>query len=325
MREAEVIADLARLGGAGLSVTDLDGRPAAAPVGPGVVSVGVHRRGPLPSGDLQPFDILLSADPAAPRPWVGLADLQPALDRLAERTEQQPVAATVAAQVIRMSLRLDFEQALLLESLAYSMLLASEGFRTWRAENPPRLRGEDGAARVASTIEGGMLRIELNRPAARNAFDARMRDELVEALEFAQAHPDAPRVLLSGRGAAFSSGGDLDEFGRADDVGRAHLIRTLRSPARLVHQLRDRITAHVHGACIGAGIEVPAAAGRIVAASDAVFRLPEVGMGLIPGAGGTVTIPRRIGRRRACYMAISGVELGPGTALAWGLVDEAAP
>jgi enoyl-CoA hydratase/carnithine racemase len=167
------------------------------------------------------------------------------------------------------------------------------------------------------------IRIRLARAGARNAFDARMRDELCEALEFALA--ESGPVVLSGDGPAFSAGGDLDEFGRAEDVGRAHLIRTLRSPARLAHDLGPRLTVCLHGACVGAGIEVPAAAARVVAASDAAFRLPEVGMGLVPGAGGTASIPRRIGRRRACWLAISGATLDARTALAWGLVDEIAP
>jgi hypothetical protein len=324
MSGSDVIADLVSLGGAGVVITELDGEE-RTPAGPGVVRVGVHRSGPLPTTNLDPFDILLSADPAAPRPWVGMAELQPAIDRLVERVEAQPVAAAVAAQVFRTTLSLDFGQALVLESLAYSMLLASDGFRAWRAENPPRLRGEDGAPRVVVSEEGGALHISLDRPGARNAFDARMRDELTEALEFARDHPDRPPVLLSGRGAAFSAGGDLDEFGRADDAGRAHLIRTLRSPARLAHDLKARLTAQLHGHCIGAGVEVPAAAGRVVAEAGAVFRLPEVAMGLIPGAGGTASIPRRIGRRRACYLAISGAEIDAQTALAWGLADEAAP
>jgi enoyl-CoA hydratase/carnithine racemase len=59
----------------------------------------------------------------------------------------------------------------------------------------------------------------------------------------------------------------------------------------------------------------------VVARPGTSFRLPEVSMGLIPGAGGTATIPRRIGRQRACYLAISGSELHLTTALAWGLVD----
>ena len=149
-----------------------------------------------------------------------------------------------------------------------------------------------------------------------------MRDALVEALEFAAVDPDAAPVTLSGEGPSFSAGGDLDEFGHADDVGRAHAIRVLQSAARLWSgSLGERLTARLHGICVGAGIEVPAAAARVIARPGTCFRLPEVSMGLIPGAGGTVTIPRRIGRHRACYLAISGLELDLETALAWGLVD----
>lgn len=317
-----VLADLLEIGAAGLQLVELGGELASgAPAG--AVRVGVHRSGPLPRGELEAFDILLSADPAAPRPWVGLpaAQLEPAIAGLAAQAARQPVAASVAAQVLRMTLALPFDQALTLESLAYSMLLASEGFRAWRAANPPRERADVGEPRVVLSQEGAGLSLELNRPAARNAFDARMRDELFEALSFAAAHPDAPPLVIRGRGPAFSAGGDLDEFGRADDAGRAHLVRTARAPVRLVHALGDRVTARLHGACIGAGVEVPAAAARVTARPGTVFRLPEVSMGLIPGAGGTASIPRRIGRRRACYMAISGADIDLATALAWGLAD----
>jgi enoyl-CoA hydratase/carnithine racemase len=326
---ARALADITGLGGAGAVVVEL-GAEGAAPTrspGPGAVLVGVHRSGARPAEGLEPFDILLSADPEPPRPWVGVAGegLDRAIGDLTACVARQPAAAAVAAQVLRMTLSLGFDDALVLESLGYSMLLASEGFAAWRAATPARAREEDGAARVLVDAEARALRVTLNRPARRNAFDAAMRDALAEALEFALDHPDAPPVTLSGEGPAFSAGGDLDEFGRADDVGRAHLIRTLRSPTRLVRRLGDRITARLHGACVGAGIEVPAAAGRVVAAPGAVFRLPEVSMGLIPGAGGTASIPRRIGRRRACFMAISGAAIDVETALAWGLVDAVEP
>lgn len=320
-----LIADLTELGGAGLVVTELGVDPPPLAPTAGVVQVGVHRDGQVPGGSLEPFDILLSADAAAPGPWVGTAPhrLNAVIGELKAAVDRQPVAAAACAQVLRVTLALPFEQALALESLAYSMLLASDGFRGWRSANPPRDRPDDGAPRVTLAV-GREIVIRLNRPAARNAFDARMRDELSEALSFAVDHPDALPVTLSGEGPAFSAGGDLDEFGRADDPGRAHLIRTLRSPARLAHRLGERLTVHLHGACVGAGIEVPAAAGRVTARPGAMFRLPEVSMGLIPGAGGTATIPRRVGRRRAAYMAISGAEIDLATALAWGLVDEVA-
>jgi enoyl-CoA hydratase/carnithine racemase len=321
-----LLSDLIELGGAGLSVTELDdGAP--GPAGPGVVRVGVHRGGPPPTGGLDDYDILLSVDPHAPGPWVGLApsELELALDRLEQQVGRNPVAAAVAAQVFRMTLSLHFEQALALESLAYSMLLASAEFGAWRKANPARSRPDDGRPRVIIAQEGPAVTITLDRPAARNAFDARMRDELVEALEFALVDPDQAPVALTGDGPAFSAGGDLDEFGAAANMALAHAIRVQQSPARLVHRLGPRLTAHVHGACVGAGVEVPAAAARVVAREGAWFRLPEVAMGLIPGAGGTASIPRRIGRQRTCFMAISGRDIDLATALAWGLVDALEP
>jgi enoyl-CoA hydratase/carnithine racemase len=266
---------------------------------------------------------LLSANPEAPAPWVGVGptDLEARAAHLQAAVDRQPVAAAVAAQVLRMSLAVSFEQALILESLGYSMLLASEGFKEWRSATPARARGDSAEARVSMEQSAGTLSIRLTRSAARNAVDARMRDALVDALEGALADPTGGPVVLSGEGMAFSAGGDLDEFGQADDPGRAHAIRVMQSPSRLARKLGARLTVRLHGACIGAGIEIPAAAGGILAAPGAVFRLPEVSMGLIPGAGGTASIPRRIGRHRACYMAIGGQDVDVATALAWGLVD----
>jgi enoyl-CoA hydratase/carnithine racemase len=209
--------------------------------------------------------------------------------------------------------------------MAFSTLLASNEFRTWRSTWPVKARDDSGRERVSIDVSGSGIDLRLTRPQVRNAFDAQMRDELSEALGFALRHPDKPVVTLSGEGACFSAGGDLDEFGRADDVGLAHLIRTLRSPARLAHALGERLTVDLHGACFGAGIEVPAAAGQVVARADATFRLPEVSMGLIPGAGGTASLPRRIGRHRTAWLAISGDVLDAQMALAWGLVDAVTP
>ena len=129
-------------------------------------------------------------------------------------------------------------------------------------------------------------------------------------------------VVLSGEGASFCSGGDLDEFGSFPDPAVAHAIRTTRSPAMLIARLAHRVRVEVHGACIGAGAELPAFAGRVVAAPDAVFQLPEVAMGLVPGAGGTASIPRRIGRQRTAELVLSGRRIDAETALRWGLVDE---
>ena len=105
------------------------------------------------------------------------------------------------------------------------------------------------------------------------------------------------------------------------DLMRAHLIRTARSPGLLLHGLGGRAVAYVQGACIGAGTELPAFCARVTARRDATFQLPEVAMGLIPGAGGTVSVTRRIGRQRTAWLAISGTALDASTADRWGLVD----
>ncbi|MGA0601562.1 enoyl-CoA hydratase/isomerase family protein [Caulobacter sp. KR2-114] len=318
------LSDIVEAGGLGLQVIDLDDGGVAPIVSMGVVRLGVSRAATAPAVDKERFDVLLSADPAAAAPWVGLpaGRLEAAAQVIQAMVEAQPVAAAVACQGLRASLKLSFDEALAQESLAYSMLLASEGFRAWRAAHPPRGRPRDVAPRVATQRrDDGRLSIRLTRAAARNAVDARMRDALAEALAFALDDPDAAPVVLSGEGPSFCAGGDLDEFGSAADPGQAHAIRLLRSATALAHRLGPRLTVRAQGACIGAGIEIPAAAGRIVATADAAFRLPEVGMGLIPGAGGTASIPRRIGRHRTAFMALTGWDIDAGTARTWGLVD----
>jgi enoyl-CoA hydratase/carnithine racemase len=131
-------------------------------------------------------------------------------------------------------------------------------------------------------------------------------------------------VVLKGDGPSFCSGGDLDQFGSAPDPATAHLIRLTRSPAALAARLGPRLEAHVHGACLGAGVELAAFARRVVAHPDSFFALPELDLGLIPGSGGTVSLPHRIGRHRTAWLALTGEWIAAGRALDWGLVDEVA-
>jgi len=176
---------------------------------------------------------------------------------------------------------------------------------------------------VLADRAGDRLTLTLNRPERRNAYGHAVRDALVSALQIAVVDP-AVTVALRGAGPAFCSGGDLAEFGTAPDPSMAHLIRLRHSAGQLLHDLAGRVTAHLHGACVGAGIELPAFAGRVIAASDTRIALPEVGMGLVPGAGGTVSIVRRIGRWRTAWLALTGDVLDAEQALRWGLVDEIA-
>jgi enoyl-CoA hydratase/carnithine racemase len=277
-----------------------------------------------------------------PAPTIAIAagDLAPAAAALARRCDvcvrnraelapvlagidASPLAAAALVQVLRAGEGSPIEAGLVLESLAYSTLQAGPEFAAWRrSREAPRLRPPPKGPAVRASREGDLLRVTLARPEKRNAFSGEMRDGLVEALRVAACDPGIREVVLDGEGPAFCSGGDLDEFGTLPDPATAHLVRTTRSAARLLAALAGRVRAELHGACVGAGVELPAFAARVVARADASFWLPELALGLVPGAGGTVSLPRRIGRQRTAWLALSGRPIDAPTALAWGLVDE---
>jgi enoyl-CoA hydratase/carnithine racemase len=132
-------------------------------------------------------------------------------------------------------------------------------------------------------------------------------------------------IKVSGRGKCFSVGGDLAEFGTLPNPATAHLIRSLIMPGKFFAACAERLECHVHGACIGSGVELPAFAKRVTAAPDSFFHMPELKYGLLPGGGGCVSIPKRIGRQRAAWWFLSGRRINAKTALEWGLVDAIEP
>jgi enoyl-CoA hydratase/carnithine racemase len=202
------------------------------------------------------------------------------------------------------------------------VLLAGPEFSRWlREQDLPAARPSSEPVEVGH--DGATVTITLNRPEVRNAYNAAMRDRLVDILRGLAAGPSHPPIVLRGKGPVFSSGGDLAEFGTAPDPATAHAIRISRSPGLLLDALGD-VTAVVQGPCVGAGVELPAFCRRVTARPATTFRLPEVQMGLLPGAGGTASLPRRIGRQRTAFLALSGDALPVETAVRWGLVDEIA-
>jgi hypothetical protein len=241
---------------------------------------------------------------------------------IARNISRSPRAALTLVQVLRVCEGLPMERALVVESLAYAALQDGSEFHRWRNsyKKPPRVI-ENGES-VCLERDAGRLSIRLNRPQARNALNAVMRDALVEAFDLVQADRTISAVTVSGIGRCYSVGGDLCEFGERSDASAAHQIRSLRNPALALLRCAQRVEFRVHSACIGSGIELAAFGRRVSARGDSYFQLPELQLGLIPGSGGCVSLPKRIGRQRTAWLALSGRRLKADRALEWGLVDE---
>lgn len=276
---------------------------------------------PLLSELADHFDILVTTPDLAGEVLVPSPDPLHALGCVVEAVAANPLASVAMVELLRQRAYTSVPQALVLESLTYSMLQSGPEFAKWLSGRGPAEMPADADEPVLVDRLGTSLAITLNRPHRANAFNAAMRDRLVEVLRVAVADPSVDGIVLRGAGACFSSGGDLAEFGTAADPATAHATRLVRSPAWWMARIGADARVHLHGACIGAGIEVAAFAGTLLARRDTTVRLPEVSMGLVPGAGGTVSLPLRIGPHRTAYLAITGTELNAEAALAWGLVD----
>jgi enoyl-CoA hydratase/carnithine racemase len=242
-------------------------------------------------------------------------------DDVAAAAERNPAAAAACVRLLA-ELPESTEDGLVAESLAYAELQAGREFTAWLGERGPT-EPEPSPDPVLLHRDGDHLTITLHRPAWHNALDVAMRDALCEAFALVAADPSLT-VTLRGAGPSFCSGGDLREFGTFPDPVSAHAIRLERLPARGLAAVGQRVRAQVHGSCVGAGIELAAFCHHVVADPATTFRLPEVSMGLVPGQGGTVSLPRRIGPQRTAWLALSGRSIDAPTALDWGLVDEVA-
>lgn len=234
--------------------------------------------------------------------------------------ELAPLAALALVRLLRIA-HTSIAAGLEAESATYSALQRGPEFLSWRAATTRRSRPNPSGPVVLLDRRGDELEIVLARPEVRNVLGVQMRDELLDGLAVAEADP-ALRVTIRGEGPDFCAGGDLDEFGTFPDPDTAHQIRLERSIGAVLARLAARTTVHLHGACYGSGIELPAFAGHVVADPGTTIALPELGLGLVPGAGGTVSLPARIGRHATARLALTRLPIGASEALRLGLVDE---
>lgn len=259
------------------------------------------------------------------RRMVTVASVDDALAELTRRCRRWPQAAAVCDDVLRSVSSVSVFAGVITESLAYSTLQSGPEFARWLDERGP-VQLPELPDPVQAERRGDTLSIRFNRIRRHNAFTTDARAALLEALEVARLDDSVTEVVLAGNGPSFCSGGDLAEFGTFADPASAHLARTRHSPALVLAELAGRLgpgcRAEVHGQVLGSGLEMAAYCGHIRCHPDATIGLPELALGLIPGAGGTVSVTGRIGRWRTAYLVLSGATIDAATALAWGLVDE---
>jgi enoyl-CoA hydratase/3-hydroxypropionyl-coenzyme A dehydratase len=152
----------------------------------------------------------------------------------------------------------------------------------------------------------GVARLTLNRPEKLNAVNLRMRDELWQAFLAFRDDPDARVLIVRGAGSAFCSGADLSEFGTAPTYVQSRRARRERDLWGLLLHLPKPVIAAVHGYALGAGLELALLCDLRLVSEDARLGLPEVGLGYIPSAGGTQTLPRAVPPGVALRMILTG-------------------
>jgi len=175
--------------------------------------------------------------------------------------------------------------------------------------------------------EDDILLITLSRPDVANALNTQMGLDLMELFEGFSTDLEGIRVaILTGQGTkAFCAGGDLKQRNNMTDAAwqAQHVI--FERMLRAIIACPIPVIAAVNGAAFGGGCEIAAAADFVYASSDARFALTEVTLGIMPGAGGTQTLARAVGERRAKELILSGLPFSAADAEAWGLVNRVLP
>jgi enoyl-CoA hydratase/3-hydroxypropionyl-coenzyme A dehydratase len=171
----------------------------------------------------------------------------------------------------------------------------------------------------------GVARLTLNRPDKLNAVNLQMRDELWQALLAFRDDPDARALIVRGAGSAFCSGADLSEFGTAPTYVQSRRARQERDLWGLLLHLPKPVIAAVHGYALGAGLELALLCDLRLASDDARLGLPEVGLGYIPSAGGTQTLPRAVPPGVALRMILTGDPIDAREAYRLRLVQRVVP
>jgi enoyl-CoA hydratase len=185
---------------------------------------------------------------------------------------------------------------------------------------------EDAYSNLSVSLEGGLAVIAVNRPKALNALNSETIDQLLGAFTEIEKNPVCRVVIITGTGEkAFIAGADIRELKDCDESsGRQASLRGQRL-FRMFENSRLVVIAAVNGFALGGGMELAMACDFRIASENAVFGLPEVGLSIIPGFGGTQRLPRLVGRGMAMEMIATARKIKAPEALTIGLVNRIVP
>jgi len=177
-------------------------------------------------------------------------------------------------------------------------------------------------AMLSTDAGDGLFHARLDRPDAHNALNTELLAALSEAVSKADEDPSIRVLLISGTGAHFAAGADINEIADKTEPDGAEDVRKVYW--QQLQSVRKPVIAAVEGYCLGGGCELALSADLCVVADDAVLGQPEIRLGLIPGAGGLQRLADRLGKVRAMRLALLGERIDGATAYDWGLVSHRA-
>jgi len=167
---------------------------------------------------------------------------------------------------------------------------------------------------VDASNKAGVLDIVLDNPPV-NALGAQLRADLLRLVSDAQGDPGVEAIVIRGAGRTFSAGADITEFGKPPKDP------TLPALIGAIEQSAKPVVAAIHGNALGGGLEISLGCHYRIAVPSAKLGLPEVKLGILPGAGGTQRLPRVVGAQHALEMIVSGDPIDAAAAFELGLVD----
>jgi enoyl-CoA hydratase/carnithine racemase len=176
---------------------------------------------------------------------------------------------------------------------------------------------------IESTRDGHVALLRIDRPEARNALSPEAMEELATELERLDPDPEVRCVVIAGSEKVFAAGADIKA------MAERGFAEALRHPAaafwRRLAAIKTPMVAAVSGYALGGGCELALACDMIVAAEGATFGQPEIGLGIIPGGGGTQRLARVLGKQRAMELVLTGRRFGAEEARELGLVNRVVP